>query len=178
MADLPRLLRQGLQERQQGPAQLLDRLQTAPGRRGWTGAGLVACSVRLRCTTSQAAIPLARLTSARLTSLYDLMDSAYDSQSIREFSAQLGHVAIIEPQKRGSQPSRTRVPGPARPLRRANHRRARLFAIEGSIRRPLPPRPRIREGHGTSDVRSRRAHRRSTSAQLCCAAGSCSAHPS
>jgi hypothetical protein len=51
---------------------------------------------------SQAAIPLARLTSSRLTSLYDLMDSAYDSQSIRDFSAQLGHVAIIEPQKRGA----------------------------------------------------------------------------
>jgi hypothetical protein len=30
------------------------------------------------------------------------MDSAYDSQSIREFSARLGHVAIIEPQKRGA----------------------------------------------------------------------------
>ena len=30
------------------------------------------------------------------------MDSAYDSQSIRNFSAGLGHVAIIEPQKRGS----------------------------------------------------------------------------
>jgi len=48
------------------------------------------------------AIPLARLTSARLTSLYDLMDSAYDSQSIHEFSTRLGHVAIIEPQQRGA----------------------------------------------------------------------------
>lgn len=51
---------------------------------------------------SQVAIPLARLTAARVTSLYDLMDSAYDSQYISKFSTQLGHVPIIEPQKRGA----------------------------------------------------------------------------
>lgn len=51
---------------------------------------------------SQAAIPLARLTAGRLTNLYDLMDSAYDSQHIRAYSARLGHVAIIEPQKHGA----------------------------------------------------------------------------
>lgn len=51
---------------------------------------------------SQAAIPLAQLTASRVTSLYDVMDSAYDSQCIREFSQRLGHVAIIEPQRRGA----------------------------------------------------------------------------
>jgi hypothetical protein len=50
---------------------------------------------------SQAAIPLARLTASRVTNLYDLMDSAYDAQQIHECSQRLGHVAIIEPQKRG-----------------------------------------------------------------------------
>jgi hypothetical protein len=51
---------------------------------------------------SQAAVPLAVMTAQRVTSCYDLMDSAYDSFSIREHSRSLGHVPIIEPQKRGS----------------------------------------------------------------------------
>ncbi len=50
---------------------------------------------------SQAAIPLALMTSKRVTSLYDLMDSAYDCQHIREHSRRLGHVPIIERLKRG-----------------------------------------------------------------------------
>jgi hypothetical protein len=45
---------------------------------------------------SQAAIPLAVMTSQRITNLYDLMDSAYDSAIIREHSRTLGHVPIIE----------------------------------------------------------------------------------
>ena len=45
---------------------------------------------------SQAAIPLATLTSGRVDSLYDLMDSAYDTTEIRAFSEKLGHVAIID----------------------------------------------------------------------------------
>jgi len=45
---------------------------------------------------SQAAIPLARLTAGRVTNLYDLMDSAYDAQSIHEQIRALGHVPIID----------------------------------------------------------------------------------
>ncbi|MFZ4440973.1 MAG: transposase [Syntrophales bacterium] len=45
---------------------------------------------------SQAAIPLAQMTEERITSLYDLMDSAYDAPQIRSYSAGLGHVAIID----------------------------------------------------------------------------------
>ena len=51
---------------------------------------------------SQVAIPLAKMTAERVTSLYELMDKAYDSQHIREFSRRLGHVPIIDPQKRGA----------------------------------------------------------------------------
>ena len=50
---------------------------------------------------SQAAIPLAQMTAARLTSLYDLMDSAYDAPQIRAFSEQLGHVPLIDANPRG-----------------------------------------------------------------------------
>jgi len=45
---------------------------------------------------SQAAIPLAQMSAERVTSLYDLSDAAYDAKEIREMSARLGHVAIID----------------------------------------------------------------------------------
>lgn len=45
---------------------------------------------------SQAAIPLSQMTSKRITNLYDLKDSAYDAEAIKEFSRKLGHVPIIE----------------------------------------------------------------------------------
>lgn len=48
---------------------------------------------------SQVAIPLAMITAERVTSLYDLMDSAYDAGEIRAHSRSLGHVPIIAPNK-------------------------------------------------------------------------------
>jgi hypothetical protein len=45
---------------------------------------------------SQAAIPLAELSARRITNLYDLMDSAYDAEAVREHSRGLGHVPIID----------------------------------------------------------------------------------
>ncbi len=49
---------------------------------------------------SQAAIPLATMSAARVDSLYDLMDSAYDAEQIREHSLSLGHVPIIDHNRR------------------------------------------------------------------------------
>ncbi len=49
---------------------------------------------------SQAAIPLATMTAARVTSLYDLMDSAYDVPEIKAHSRALGHVPLIAPHPR------------------------------------------------------------------------------
>ena len=45
---------------------------------------------------SQVAIPLATMTGARVTNLYDLMDCAYDAPEIKAHSESLGHVAIID----------------------------------------------------------------------------------
>ncbi len=44
---------------------------------------------------SQAAIPLATITARRVTSLYDLMDCAYDANEIHEHSRSLGHIPLI-----------------------------------------------------------------------------------
>lgn len=45
---------------------------------------------------SQVVIPLMKQLASSVSSLYDLMDSAYDAPSIREVSAALGHVALID----------------------------------------------------------------------------------
>lgn len=45
---------------------------------------------------SQVSIPLSFMTADRCTSLYDLMDSAYDAPEIKIVSRQLGHVPIID----------------------------------------------------------------------------------
>ncbi len=45
---------------------------------------------------SQVAIPMMRMTTDRVTYLYDLMDSAYDAKTIHEVSKALGHVPIID----------------------------------------------------------------------------------
>ena len=45
---------------------------------------------------SQVALPLAAMTKQRVTNLYDVMDSAYDAEIIREHSKQQGHVPLID----------------------------------------------------------------------------------
>ena len=45
---------------------------------------------------SQVAIPLITITAQRVESLYDLMDSAYDSIEIKEYSKKFNHVPIID----------------------------------------------------------------------------------
>jgi hypothetical protein len=45
---------------------------------------------------SQVAVPLMKMTSARIDYLDDVMDSAYDAKPIYEVSRSLGHVPIIE----------------------------------------------------------------------------------
>jgi hypothetical protein len=49
---------------------------------------------------SQVAIPLATLSSQRATYCYELMDSAYDAVEIQEHSRGMGHVPIIDPNRR------------------------------------------------------------------------------
>ena len=101
MADLPRVCDKGCKNDSKGlPSYWIGYKLHLDVADGQVPISCVLSSASLH--DSQAAIPLARLTSDRLISLYDLMDSAYDSHSIREFSARLGHVAIIEPQKRGA----------------------------------------------------------------------------
>lgn len=52
---------------------------------------------------SQVAIPLATITSNRITNCYDLMDAAYDVPLIAEHSQSLGHVPLIDKNPRRDQ---------------------------------------------------------------------------
>ena len=52
---------------------------------------------------SQAAIPLERMSSERVTHLYSLMDSAYDAKPIKDFIITSGRIPIIDPNKRRKQ---------------------------------------------------------------------------
>jgi hypothetical protein len=59
-----------------------------------------ACLTSASVHDSQVAIPLAQMTQQRITNLYDLMDAAYDAPQIREFSRNIGHVPIIDQNRR------------------------------------------------------------------------------
>ena len=52
---------------------------------------------------SQVAIPLIKMSSAKVDYLYDLMDSAYDAGPIYEVSRNLGHVPVIDKNSRGKE---------------------------------------------------------------------------
>ena len=49
---------------------------------------------------SQVAIPLEEMTSQKVTSLYSLMDAAYDAKTIEEFIASKGKKAIADVKKK------------------------------------------------------------------------------
>jgi transposase len=60
--------------------------------------GIPICAVLTSASThdSQVAIPLAKISSERVTHLYDVMDSAYDVPQIHDMSRQLGHIPLID----------------------------------------------------------------------------------
>jgi transposase len=73
-------------------------LDTADG-----GLPLLAKTTSASLHDSQVAIPMMRTSALRVTSLYDLMDSAYDAEAIYTVSEQLGHKPIIDKNGRGKE---------------------------------------------------------------------------
>lgn len=64
------------------------------------GIPLFAVTTSASVHDSQVAIPMGKITAERVTSWYDLMDSAYDAKDIRESCRELGHVPIIDANRR------------------------------------------------------------------------------
>ena len=56
---------------------------------------------------SQVALPLSQITEQRIIHYYDLMDAAYDSKIIRDYSISKGRVALIDFNHRGPQDTRS-----------------------------------------------------------------------
>ncbi len=75
----------------------------------------ISCLTSASLHDSQTAIPLAVITASRVTSLYDLMDSAYDAPEIRDKSRALGHVPIIDanPRRGGKAATTAQRPSPS-----------------------------------------------------------------
>ena len=70
---------------------------------------------------SQVAIPLATMTTARVSNLYDLMDAAYDAAEIRAHSESLGHVPIIDVNPRRDADRKRELKREAQARRTAGH---------------------------------------------------------
>jgi hypothetical protein len=62
---------------------------------------------------SQVAIPLATMSSKRVTYCHELMDSAYDAADILDHSRAMRHVPIVDPHNRGRKTAGTFLPGKA-----------------------------------------------------------------
>ncbi len=73
---------------------------------------------------SQVAIPLATMTAARVTDLYDLMDSAHDVAEIKQHSRELNHVPIIDTNPRTTPGLKHELAQEAKRQRRVGHRMA------------------------------------------------------
>ena len=67
------------------------------------GLPVTAITTSASMHDSQAAIPMAKRTSQRVIALYELMDSAYDAQLIRQTIEALGHKPIIDSNRRKTQ---------------------------------------------------------------------------
>jgi hypothetical protein len=68
-----------------------------------TGLPITALVTSASVHDSQVAIPLIKLTSNKVTYLYELMDAAYDAKQIYETSREFGHVPIIDKNPRGKE---------------------------------------------------------------------------
>jgi hypothetical protein len=83
---------------------------------------------------SQAAIPLATMTAQRVTSLYDLMDCAYDAREIHAHSKSLGHVPLIAPHD-----ARAPIPKRVQDSLRRYHKRRKVPTRYDRKRLPFTP---------------------------------------
>ena len=100
LAELPRLCNKGKKRNAQG------NFNTWVGYKlhldvACCGVPITAALSSASVSDSQVSVPLARLSAQRVTSLYTLMDAAYDSEALRQLERDLGHVPIVAINARG-----------------------------------------------------------------------------
>ncbi len=103
---------------------------------------------------SQVALPLATITNERVTSLYDVMDSAYDAPEIKDHSRSLGHVPIIDINPRATPGLKQELADEAKRQKLVGHRLAEdvRFNVRSSVERVNG---RIKDDFGGRDIRVR-----------------------
>lgn len=155
LKDLPRQCDSGAKKNSQGNEQYWRgyklHLDVADGQLP-ISALLTSASVH----DSQVAIPLMTLTGGRVTHLYELMDSAYDADSIHAHSRQLNHVPIIAPHpRRGTKkPSKMQKVFPDKPtpqLTWAQQERYKTRTMSERVN------ARLKDEFGASQIRVRGA---------------------
>jgi hypothetical protein len=103
---------------------------------------------------SQVAIPLATLSTQRVTYCYDLMDSAYDAQHIDEHLRALGHVPIIDPH--GRRRSFSRLPALVKPQRQLSWAEEQRYRERTMVERVYA---RLKDEFGGREIRVRGAQK-------------------
>jgi len=109
LADLPKLCDVGCKKNSKGFVESWKgyklHIDTADG-----GIPIAAIITSASVHDSQVALPLSTITGQRVTHFYDLMDSAYDSKIIRDYSVSKGRVALIDYNHRGPKDIRSFLP--------------------------------------------------------------------
>ena len=103
---------------------------------------------------SQVAIPLATMSTRRVTYCYELMDAAYDAQHIVEHSRQLGHVPIVDPKAPGGPKSQAKAIPLAKPPRELSPAQRERYKERTMVERTNS---RLKDEFGGRNVRVRGA---------------------
>ena len=82
---------------------------------------------------SQVAIPLAKMSRARVIKLYDIMDSAYDVPQIHDMSRQLGHIPLIDMHPRRDQALKNEMTAENKRCRRVVIKPPKPYAITSAV---------------------------------------------
>ncbi len=103
---------------------------------------------------SQVAIPLMTMTSSRVTYLYELMDSAYDADSIHAHSRQMNHVPIVSPHPRraAKMPAHLRAAFPVKQAPQLTEAQTQRFRMRTMSERVNA---RLKDEFGAGNVRVR-----------------------
>lgn len=101
---------------------------------------------------SQVAIPLATLSTQRVTYLYEIMDAAYEAYHIEEQSRQLGHVPIIDPKAPGGPKSQAKDIPMCKPKRQLSPAQKERYKERTMVERVNA---RLKDEFGARNVRVR-----------------------
>jgi hypothetical protein len=103
---------------------------------------------------SQVAIPLATLSTQRVTYFYEVMDAAYEAYHIEEHSRQLGHIPIIDPKAPGGTKSQAKHIPMSKPKRELSPAQKQRYKERTMVERVNA---RLKDEFGARQIRVRGA---------------------